>query len=84
MDKIIFKRAAGTIGWVVTMTCPHASFLVSQLNQLTMLDAAALKLVNRSVDCTLNFGAVGMRMNHKNLCVRNPLRRGILGWITCQ
>lgn len=67
MDKTFVKRAAGAFGWVATMTCPHASFLVFQLNQLIVFDAATLKLVNMSVDRTLKFVAVGMRIKPMDL-----------------
>ena len=57
------KRAAGTTGWVATMTCPHVSFLVSQLNQLTTFEESVLKLVNRSGERALKLASVGMRIN---------------------
>lgn len=49
------------------MTCSHASFLVSQLNQLTAFDDQALKLVNKGIDRALRYGAVGMRINKMSL-----------------
>eukprot|EP00173_Palmaria_palmata_P003376 Plantae.Rhodophyta-Palmaria_palmata.ctg3529.p1 GENE.Plantae.Rhodophyta-Palmaria_palmata.ctg3529~~Plantae.Rhodophyta-Palmaria_palmata.ctg3529.p1 ORF type:complete len:177 (+),score=14.17 Plantae.Rhodophyta-Palmaria_palmata.ctg3529:593-1123(+) len=63
MDKTAVKPAAGTMGWVATMTCLQVFFLVSQLKQLTAFDDAALKIVNKSVGRALNFASVGMRVN---------------------
>lgn len=57
MTKNMVKKAAGTVGWVVIMTCPHASFLVSQLNQFTTFDEQDRKLVNKSIDRPLRYGA---------------------------
>lgn len=67
MSKSLVKRDTGTVGWVITMTCSHAAFLVSQLNQLVDLDDQARKLVKKSVDRALRFAAVGMWINRMNL-----------------
>lgn len=49
------------------MTCHHASFFVSQLKQLTVLNDQALKLVNKCLDRALRYTALKMRIMKMDL-----------------
>lgn len=50
MTKMVVKKSSGTVGWLATIACHHAAFLVSQLNQVTFFDDEARNLANRSVE----------------------------------
>lgn len=56
----LVKNAAGTVGWLSTMTCPNASFMVSQLHKLTEFYERARKIVDKSIDRALKYAAVGI------------------------